>query len=65
MDHNIQQVKNMKLLLCVFEHLFGLKINFKKSEIFYFGEAKEFENQYPQLFGCHVGNMLFQYLAYL
>jgi hypothetical protein len=63
MDHNIQHAKNMKLLLCVFKQLSGLKINFKKSEIFCFGEAKEFENQYTQLFGCRVGNMPFQYLG--
>lgn len=34
MDHNLDQAKNMKLLLCVFEHLSGLKINFRKSGIF-------------------------------
>lgn len=37
-----------KLLLCVFEQLqlFGLKINFHKSEIFCYREAKDFEDQY-------------------
>ncbi|WVZ64229.1 hypothetical protein U9M48_013787 [Paspalum notatum var. saurae] len=51
-DHDLEQAKNMKLLLCVFEQLSGLKINFHKSEIFYFGEAKHFEHEYAELFGC-------------
>jgi hypothetical protein len=52
MDHNFEQTKNMKLLLSSFEQLSSLKINFHKSEIFYFGEAKNYESQYEQLFGC-------------
>ena len=40
MDQDLEQAKNMKLLLSVFEQLSGLKINFHKSEIFCYGEAK-------------------------
>jgi len=40
MDHDLDQAKNMKLLLTVFEQLSGLKINFDKSEIFCYGKAK-------------------------
>ena len=43
MDHDLEKAANMKLLLCFFEQLSGLKINFNKSEIFCFGEAKESE----------------------
>ena len=39
MEHNLEQAKNLKLLLCAFEQLSGLKINFHKSELFCFGEA--------------------------
>ena len=53
----------MKLLLCLFEQLLGLKINFHKSEIFCFGEAKEWESQYSNLFGCRVGSYPFCYLG--
>jgi hypothetical protein len=42
----------MKVLLCIFEQLSGLKINFHKSEIFYFGKAKEVEHQYKHILGC-------------
>ena len=40
MEHNFEEAKNMKLLLTMFEQLSGLKINFHKSELFCFGEAK-------------------------
>jgi hypothetical protein len=39
-DHNPEQAKNLKLLLCAFEQLSGLKINFHKSEVFCYGAAK-------------------------
>lgn len=43
MDHEFDQARNMKLLLCTFEQLSGLKINFHKRETFCFGQAKECE----------------------
>jgi len=53
LDHDLEQAKNLKLLLCAFEHLSGLKINFHKSEIFCYGAAKEMEESYTDLFGCN------------
>jgi hypothetical protein len=63
LDHDLELAKNMKLLLCVFEQLSGLKINFYKSEIFCFGQAKDCEIQYSQLFGCKIGAFPFKYLG--
>ena len=63
LDHDIQQAKRMKLLLSVFEHMSGLKINFHKSEIFCYGQAKEFEEEYIELFGCNAGQYSFRYLG--
>jgi hypothetical protein len=63
MEHDIEKARNMKLILCAFEELSGLKINFHKSEIFCFGEAKECENMYSQLFGCKSGTFPFRYLG--
>jgi hypothetical protein len=63
MDHNIEQARNMKLILCVFEQLSGLKINFHKSELFCYGDAKECEEQYIELFGCGMGQYPFKYLG--
>ena len=55
----------MKLILCIFEQLSGLKINFHKSDIFCFGEAKEVENKYKQFFCCESGSLPFKYLGVL
>mgnify|MGYP005830263147 CR=1 FL=1 len=41
MQHDLAKARNMKLVLCLFEQLTGLKINFHKSELFCFGRAKE------------------------
>jgi hypothetical protein len=40
-DHHLEQAKNLKLLLCAFEQLSRLKINFHKSELFCYGATKE------------------------
>ena len=53
MDHNLEHAHNMKTILCAFEQLSSLKINFHKSKIFCFGEAKNYESQYIKLFGCN------------
>ena len=63
MDHNLEKAVNLKLILCIFEQLSGLKINFHKSEIFCFGKAKEEEEQYRQIFGCESGSLPFKYLG--
>ncbi|WVZ64895.1 hypothetical protein U9M48_014345 [Paspalum notatum var. saurae] len=63
LDHDLDQAKSMKLLLCLFKQLSDLKINFHKSEIFCFGEAKEWESQYSNLFGCRVGSYPFRHLG--
>ena len=63
MDHDYEKACNLKLILCAFEQLSGLKINFHKSEVFCFGAAKECESQYAQLFGCKMGTYPFRYLG--
>ena len=50
MDHNFDEARNMKLILTIFEQLFGLKINCYKSELFCFGEAKKVESDYLNIF---------------
>jgi hypothetical protein len=64
MEHDLEKTRNMKLLLSAFQEFSGLKINFHKSEVFFcFGQAKEFETQYEQLFGCQRGTYPFKYLG--
>ena len=62
-DHDLEQAKTLKLLLCAFEKLSRLKINFHKSEIFCYGAAKEMEDIYTDLFGCNAGEYPFRYLG--
>jgi hypothetical protein len=62
LDHDLEQAKNMKLLFTVFEQLSGLKINFHKSEVFCYGRAKEFQDEYIELFGYNAREYSFRYL---
>ncbi len=62
MEHDLEEAKNLKLVLNTFERLAGLKINFHKSELFCFGRAKEVEREYVTLFGCGSGRYPFRYL---
>ena len=63
MEHDLVKARNMKLVLCLFEQLSGLKINFNKSELFCFGRAKEEQETYKQLFRCELGSLPFTYLG--
>ena len=63
MEHDIEKAMNLKLILSAFEQLSGLKINFHKSELFCFGEAKEAIQQYTDLFGCGQGQFSMRYLG--
>jgi hypothetical protein len=63
MEHDLEKALNMKLLLCIFEQLLGLKINFHKSECFYFRKEKDDEDQYKQILGCESGSLPVRYLG--
>ena len=62
MEHDLAKARNMKLVLCLFEQLTGLKINFHKSELFCFERANEEQDAYKQLFGCELKALSFTYL---
>jgi hypothetical protein len=53
MDHDLEKSLNMKLVLCLFEQLLGLKIIFHKSEILCFVKAKEIEHEYKIILGAN------------
>jgi len=63
MEDDLDKAKNPKTVLYAFKKLSGLKINFHKSELFYFGEAKEKVDAYVALFGCKEGVIPFRYLG--
>jgi hypothetical protein len=61
--HNLENARNTKLLLTLFEQMSGLKINFHKSELFCYGSTKEYDLHYSLIFGCGIGSMPFKYLG--
>ena len=63
MEHDIEKARNLKLILSAFEQLSGLKINFRKSELFCFGKAQENASLYAELFGCTQGQFPISYLG--
>jgi hypothetical protein len=60
MEHDLESARNLKLILCAFEQLSGLKINYHKSEIICFGEAKNSEQEYSHIFWLPNGWIPFQ-----
>jgi hypothetical protein len=63
LEDDLDEARNLKLVLVAFEKLSGLKINFHKSELFCFGTAKEWGKEYMELFGCVEGSFPFKYLG--
>src|SRR3954469_9235414 len=63
MEHDLEKTKNLKLILSAFEQLSGLKINFHKSDLYCFGEAKDEAHLYANLFGCGQGQFPINYLG--
>jgi hypothetical protein len=45
MEDSLENAKNMKFILCMFEQVSGLEINFHKSEIYCLGAAKDKSQQ--------------------
>jgi hypothetical protein len=50
MEHDIEKAQIMKLPLCAFEKLLGLKTNFHKSELYCFSEAHNDIDKYKRHF---------------
>jgi hypothetical protein len=59
----LEGAQNLKFILCLFESMSGLKINFHKSEIFCFGKAKEIDYLYADIFTCPIGCLPMKYLG--
>jgi len=58
MEHDLEEAKNLKLVLCAFEQLSGLKINFHKSELFLYGEAQSLYKSMLRFSGVKRGHCL-------
>ena len=59
------KLKNMKLLLWVFEQISGLEINLYKSELFCFGDAQDHIDQYTTLSNSKLGDFPIWNLVFL
>ena len=62
-EGDLESARNLKFILCVFEQLTGLKINFHKSEVSFFGKAVEKHDEYAYIFTCKKGDFPFKYLG--
>jgi hypothetical protein len=62
-EHDLENVKKLKLILSAFEQLSSLKINFHKSELYYFGEAQEHTQLYAELFGSNQDEFPIRYVG--
>jgi hypothetical protein len=63
MENDLEKAQNMKLLLCAFEKVSGLKIDFHKSELLCFGNAHDSLETYLELFRCKQGDFPIKYLG--
>jgi Flp pilus assembly CpaE family ATPase len=62
-QHDLEQAKNLKLLLYLFEAMSGLKINSEKSEVMLILDDDNKIQTYSDLFNCQSGNWPIKYLG--
>ena len=62
-EHYEEAAVRLKLLLCIFELMSGLKINFLKSEILCVGGDDNILASYAELFNCQIGHFPMKYLG--
>jgi hypothetical protein len=55
LKHDIEDAKNMKMLLYMYELMAGLKINFSKSEVLTINDEDGWARRYTDIFNCQVG----------
>jgi hypothetical protein len=60
---DLEGAKNLNFILCLFEQMSGLKINFHKSEIFCLGNVVERKNCYADIFTCPSNSLPMRYLG--
>jgi hypothetical protein len=63
LQDGLEGARNLKFILCLFEQMSGLKINFHKSEIFCLGKAVERKNCYADIFTCPHNCLPMKYLG--
>ena len=64
MDHDIEKATNMKMLLCAFEQLSGLKIEFHIVKYFVLDKIKSWNNSTQNYLVVNLGSILLDILAF-
>jgi hypothetical protein len=62
LEHDMEQARNMKLLLYMFEQMLGLKINVNKSEVLLIGGDNGLDVTYAKVFNCNIELFPIRYL---
>jgi hypothetical protein len=62
-QHDDDQIANLKILLMCFEEMSGLKINYHKSEIIVMGQPLEEQQRVARLLNCKLSSFPFTYLG--
>jgi hypothetical protein len=63
LKHDLANVRNLKLLLYLYEMMAGLKINFNKSEIVMLNDHDNLALSYAEIFNCQIGYFPIKYLG--
>ena len=63
LKENLENARNMKILLYLYELMSGLKINFSKSEVIILNGDEQKSLQYANLFNCQIGAFPLKYLG--
>jgi hypothetical protein len=63
LEDDLEKARNMKNLLYMFEQMFGLKINFEKSETVLVGGDNNTALEYADLFNCQITLFPIKYLG--
>lgn len=65
LEDGFENARNLKFVLCIFEQISGLKINFHKIEVYCLGETVDMEKEYSETFTCSVRKLAMQYSGML
>jgi hypothetical protein len=63
LEHDLTKARNMKLLLYMFEQMFGLKNNFEKSEVVLVERDDIIVVSYANISNCQIGSFPLKYLG--
>jgi hypothetical protein len=63
LEDDLENARNVKYILCLFEQILGFKINFHKSDIFCLGAARDKAQRYSEIFTCPTAELPMIYLG--